>query len=101
MKRITYCPACNGLGYINTNEDYRSWSKTCQKCSGKGVVEVPVTNHERVIQNMTPEIFADIVEHLCEHYDCCSQCPVKPLAPWICNNTGMTFDDTLRQEATQ
>lgn len=102
MKRITYCPSCNGLGYINTNEDCRSWSRSCPDCQGKGVVEIPVTNYERVIQNMTPEKLAEIFSTIrCEYYTTCSDCPIHAFSQWTCDSGDCNFETTLRPEATE
>lgn len=102
MKRITYCSSCNGLGYINTNEDCCSWSKPCPDCQSKGVVEIPVTNYERMIQNMTPKKLADIFSAVrCEYYTACSDCPIHTFSQWTCNNEDCNFETILRQEAIE
>lgn len=101
MKQITYCPSCNGLGYINTKEDCRSWSRACQKCNGRGVVEVPVTNYERVIQNMTPEKLGAIFDYICDKWDGdCHNCLIHEFAPWCCEGAVSSYH-VLTLEAIQ
>lgn len=100
MKRITYCKQCNGIGYITINEDYRSWSKPCPNCQGKGIEEVPITNYERVLQQMTPEDLATMFHTICDTRDRCAMCPVKKFSLWSCN-CGVGFKEALNQEATK
>lgn len=101
MKRITYCPSCNGLGHVSAVEATRSWSRTCSECQGKGVVEVPITNYERVLQDMTPEKLGAIFDYICDKWDGdCHDCPVHDFAPWVCENAVSSYN-ALLQEATK
>lgn len=101
MTRVTYCPSCDGRGFVSAIEDTRSWSKTCPNCLGKGTVRVPITNYERVIQNMTPEKLGAIFDFVCDKQDeNCRDCPVHNFAPWVCEN-GISSYHALLQEATE
>lgn len=58
------CPECNGRGFLNHHretvffdgaETCHAWAETCQKCSGRGIVEIPMTNHDVIRSTIESE----------------------------------------------
>ena len=64
-KKLVNCPQCGGFGFISTpvSKDYEITvcrTKTCELCHGVGVIEVPMTNADR-IRAMTDEELAKLL----------------------------------------
>ena len=63
--KLVNCPQCGGFGFTSTpvSTDYEITvcrAKTCELCHGAGVIEVPMTNADR-IRAMTDEELADFL----------------------------------------
>lgn len=103
MKKLVYCPECRGLGYKVMTDENRClaacYSEICCNCKGSGLVEAPLTNYERVLQNMTVEKLGAIFDFVCDNYNgTCEECPVHSFAAWSCNGSVSSYH-TLLQEA--
>ena len=64
-KKLVNCPQCGGFGFTSTpvSTDYKITvcrAKTCELCHGAGVIEVPMTNADR-IRAMTDEELAELL----------------------------------------
>lgn len=57
------CPACNGHGFICGGDEHSIWSKTCDECTGRGLVVVPMTNGD-VIRTCNNEQLMEVYCHL-------------------------------------
>ena len=60
--KLVSCPQCGGFGFTSTpvSTDYEITvcrAKTCELCHGAGVIEVPMTNADR-IRSMSDEELA-------------------------------------------
>ena len=60
--KLVNCPQCGGFGFTSTpvSKNYGTTvcrAKTCELCHGAGVIEVPMTNADR-IRAMTDEELA-------------------------------------------
>ena len=101
MNKKISCPKCDGFGYIAKCEtwDYgnglgggHAWSEECQNCHGTGIVQIPMTNADR-IRAMTDEEMA--------HFFCktlkveCWRCPAKDL----CYTDHNGFSEWIKQPA--
>ena len=63
--KLVSCPQCGGFGFTSTpaSTDYKITvcrAKTCELCHGAGVIEVPMTNADR-IRAMTDEELAEFL----------------------------------------
>ena len=63
--KLVSCPQCGGFGFTSTpvSTDYEITvcrAKTCELCHGAGVIEVPMTNADR-IRAMSDEELADFL----------------------------------------
>ena len=64
-KKLVNCPQCGGFGFTSTpvSTDYEITvcrTKTCELCHGAGVIEVPMTNADR-IRAMSDEELAKLL----------------------------------------
>ena len=64
-KKLVNCPQCGGFGFTSTpvSTDYEITvcrAKTCELCHGAGVIEVPMTNADR-IRSMSDEELAKLL----------------------------------------
>ena len=52
MTKQIVCAVCEGRGFVswanNTEDTCSTGSKTCPHCNGTGVLEVPMTNADRI-----------------------------------------------------
>ena len=60
MNKTVICQNCNGRGFISGGDDHSIWSKTCDVCYGSGMIEVPMTNADK-IRAMSDEDLADFI----------------------------------------
>ena len=63
--KLVSCPQCGGFGFTSTpvSTDYEITvcrAKTCELCHGAGVIEVPMTNADR-IRAMSDEELAKLL----------------------------------------
>ena len=63
--KLVNCPQCGGFGFTSTpvSKNYGITvcrAKTCELCHGAGVIEVPMTNADR-IRAMTDEELAKLL----------------------------------------
>ena len=63
--KLVSCPQCGGFGFTSTpvSTDYKITvcrAKTCELCHGAGVIEVPMTNADR-IRAMSDEELAKLL----------------------------------------
>ena len=63
--KLVNCPQCGGFGFTSmpVSTDYEITvcrAKTCELCHGAGVIEVPMTNADR-IRAMTDEELAELL----------------------------------------
>ena len=63
--KLVSCPQCGGFGFTSTpvSTDYEITvcrAKTCELCHGAGVIEVPMTNADR-IRSMSDEELAKLL----------------------------------------
>lgn len=81
MKKRIACPECNGNGRITLARMYNDYCgigcKQCDHCGGKGFLEVPMTNAER-IRAMSDEELTDAIYRLIHAND---------PAIWFCKET--------------
>ena len=68
--KLVNCPQCGGFGFISTpvSKDYEITvcrAKTCELCHGAGVIEVPMTNADR-IRAMSDEELAEFLIDLAD-----------------------------------
>lgn len=48
MNESSICKNCGGTGWITKIVDLSSWSETCPKCHGIGIVQEIITNADRI-----------------------------------------------------
>lgn len=72
MTKLIPCPKCNGLGFETIFTECSVTSRTCDKCSAMGFVEVPMTNAD-YIRSMTDEQLARMLTYGDWNFDC-SEC---------------------------
>ena len=91
MKKRIACPECNGNGRITLARMYNDYCgigcKQCDHCGGKGFLEVPMTNADR-IRAMSDEELAIFVDEptMCEGHeigDCMSKDCKKCILEWL------------------
>lgn len=66
--KLVSCPQCGGFGFTSTpvSTDYEITvcrAKTCELCNGAGVIEVPMTNADR-IRSKTDEELAEFIKNI-------------------------------------
>ena len=66
--KLVNCPQCGGFGFTSmpVSADYKITvcrAKTCELCHGAGVIEVPMTNADR-IRAMNDEELAEFIKHI-------------------------------------
>ena len=66
--KLVNCPQCGGFGFTSTpvSTDYEITvcrAKTCELCHGAGVIEVPMTNADR-IRSMSDEELVEFIKHI-------------------------------------
>ena len=64
------CMDCDGKGFIAIFSEYSVWSERCPNCGGTGIVKVPMTNADRIM-DMSDEELAKFIATPC-------QCEVRP-----------------------
>lgn len=79
MKTVT-CPQCEGIGYIPyCTECYTDTfgnnfgsvcNKLCSRCVGKGTVEEPMTNGDKIRSMSDAEIANVLLNHYSNGYEC-------------------------------
>ncbi len=47
-KKLISCPRCGGNGFITRSTDNSIWAENCGNCNGTGLVEVTMTNYDRI-----------------------------------------------------
>ena len=72
MTKEVICPVCEGHGFSVVLSEYSISSHACDNCNGSGLIEVPMTNADR-IRAMSDEELAEILGE----YMHCAGCPLR------------------------
>ncbi len=69
MTKQVICFNCSGRGFVNRSTEKSMWSEQCEECHGSGVMEVPMTNFDR-IKNMSIDEMAELMFKMVDCVSC-------------------------------